>query len=102
MSVPLEQQSWHLDRRVPLALIMTSLLQIMSIVWIAAQMNAEIKVNKDNIVRLEANYSELQRASNTQAVQLGRIEEGISGMRRDMQAVLEVIRDNQNQKGVTR
>lgn len=93
-----QSDSWHLDKRVPLALIMTSLLQIMSIVWIASQMNADIKVNRDNINRLETNYSELQRASNAQAVQLGRIEEGISGMRRDMQSVLEVIRNDMNSK----
>jgi hypothetical protein len=56
-------------------------------------MNSDIKYNRESIQRLDTNYSELQRASNAQAVQLGRIEEGISGMRRDMQDVLEVIRE---------
>lgn len=86
-------ESWHLDKRVPLALIMTSLLQIVSIVWIAAQMNADIATNKENIQRLDVNVITLQREANAQAVQLGRIEEGISGMRRDMGLVLENLKD---------
>lgn len=84
--------SWHLDKRVPLALITTSLLQIVTIVWIASQMFSGIGMNKENISKLDTAVSSLQREANTQAVQLGRIEEGISGMRRDIQAVLEVIR----------
>jgi len=93
MSDQVQQDSWHLDKRVPLALILTSLLQIVSIVWIAAQMNADIATNKENIQRLDSNVVTLQREANAQAVQLGRIEEGISGMRRDMGLILDSLKD---------
>lgn len=92
MSDQNQTESWHLDKRVPIAIILTSLLQIVAIVWIASQMNSDIAYNAENIRRLDSNLSVLQREANIQAVQLGRIEEGISGMRRDMQSVLEEIR----------
>jgi type II secretory pathway component PulC len=102
MSQPTQAEQWHLDKRVPLALITTSLLQIVSIVWIASQMNADIQTNKENIQRLDNSVNTLQREANTQAVQMGRIEEGISGIRRDIASMLEVIKDQQNQLRGTR
>lgn len=92
-------EPWHLDRKVPISLIVTSVAQIMAIVWLAAQMNADIQVNRRDIDRASAQLEKLQVESNSQAVQLGRIEEGISGMRRDIQSVLEAVKDTQQSKG---
>lgn len=96
MATPVPEQ-WHLDKRVPIALIFTLLMQIFSFGWIASQMNSEIGTNRKDIDRAITQLDRLQIESNQQAIQLGRIEEGISGMRRDIQSMLDVIRDQQNQ-----
>ena len=56
---------WHLDRRVPLALIVTLLLQTAGMVWWAANLSARVvelerkqakmEARGDRITRLEAN-----------------------------------------------
>jgi peptidoglycan hydrolase CwlO-like protein len=89
------ENSWHLDKRVPVAFIFALVMQTMTIVWFASQMNAQIQTNQKDIQRLDASVTTLQKEANTQAVQLGRIEEGISGMRRDIQSMFEVLKSQQ-------
>lgn len=97
-----QPESWHLDRRVPLALIFTLLLQILSFGWIASQMNSDINTNRRDIERTVVQLERLQVESNQQAIQLGRIEEGIKNMDRNLQDLVDVIRTNQNQRNGTR
>lgn len=87
-----QPDSWHLDRRVPLALIFTLLLQIFSFGWIASEMNSDIGVNRKDIDRAVVQLERLQVESNQQAIQLGRIEEGIKNMDRNLQDLVDVIR----------
>jgi len=91
----MNSDSWHLDKKVPVSLIITSIVQIMALVWLAAQMSADIQTNRRDIDRAVTQLDKLQNESNSQAVQLGRIEEGIFGMRRDIQSVLEAVKDAQ-------
>ena len=61
------ERHWHLDRRVPVALIVTIIMQTIGIVWWAASISARVDVlerrleetrtNQSRIVRLEANQS---------------------------------------------
>ena len=62
-----DDQRWHLDRRVPIALIVTIVMQTIGIVWWAASISARVDVlerrleearhNQSRIVRLEANQN---------------------------------------------
>lgn len=45
------REPWHLDRRVPLALIMTILLQTGAAVWFAASLQARVDVLERDIER---------------------------------------------------
>ena len=62
-----DDRHWHLDRRVPVALIVTIVMQTIGIVWWAASISARVDVlearlrdtrhNQNRIVRLEANQN---------------------------------------------
>ena len=67
MTMPASGHHWHLDRRVPVALIVTIIMQTVGIVWWAASISARVDVlerrleearhNQSRIVRLEANQN---------------------------------------------
>jgi len=62
-----DDRNWHLDKRVPVALIVTIVMQTIGIVWWAASISARVEVlerrldearhNQSRIVRLEANQN---------------------------------------------
>lgn len=86
-----EDNNWHLDKRVPIALILAMAGQVVVIVWGAAFMYKDIEANKSGIATLNAQVQSLGQNAGDQAVQLGRIEESIRGMRGDMSRILNII-----------
>lgn len=84
-------ESWHLDKRVNVSVILTLLGHLAVSLWWASSINERVTVAETRIERL-ANVSEMQRnASAAQAVQLGRIEEQITGLRSDILRLLDTI-----------
>lgn len=83
-------ESWHLSKSVPVALIATIGLQALFLVWAASQMFATIANNSKRLDRVESQVVTIQTTAQAQAVQLGRIEESVSGTRR----IVERIADN--------
>lgn len=54
VTVPVNShEGWHLDRRVPLAIIATIVLQTMGIVWWAAKLEGRVDITTENVVRIE-------------------------------------------------
>jgi hypothetical protein len=49
--------SWHLDKKVPVALIVTLFLQLVGAVYGFATLAAQVSTNADNIIRTEANLN---------------------------------------------
>lgn len=88
--MPNENQ-WHLDKRVPIAMITTMIGQVAAVAIAAAFMFKDIESNRMNIEALSSRVMVLDRAAGAQAVQLGRIEESISGMRGDVNRLLNII-----------
>ena len=82
---------WHLDKRVPIALILAMVGQVAVVVWGAAVMFKDIEANRTGIESLSGRVSTLDRAASAQAVQLGRIEENIRGMRGDVNRLLGIL-----------
>lgn len=82
---------WHLDRRVPVSIIVVLLAQFATGIWVASSMSAQIERNTIDISRVERNVEAITTASQAQAVQLGRIEEQVSGMRNDLQRILRAL-----------
>ena len=71
----MNDEPWHLDKRVPVALIITILSQFALTIWIASRMSSDIDTLKLSDARQDSVIETLRTAANTQAVQLGRIEE---------------------------
>jgi TolA-binding protein len=82
---------WTLDRRVPVAIIFAILLQSAGAIWWAASIQGRVANNEDNIARLTDNSEVMRAAIHEQAVQLGRIEEQINGLRGDIQRMLSAL-----------
>jgi hypothetical protein len=82
---------WHLDRRVPIAIITALAVQTAGIVWWAASLSARVDTNARDIARTGGEVAVLRDAAQTQAVQLGRIEEQITGLRTDIGRLLTAI-----------
>ena len=85
------EQEWHLDKRVPVALILALVLQAGTFGWWGASIQARVDAMERDLSRLDRQVVTMADAAQVQAVQLGRIEEGISGMRRDIGRLLTVI-----------
>ena len=88
-----EYGSWHLDKRVPIALIFTMIGQGAVVVWLAAVMFKDIEVNRDNIDTLNGRLVIVERGMGQQAVQLGRIEENVRAMRDDISRLINIMEE---------
>jgi len=47
-----DDRRWHLDKRIPVAILITLLFQTMGFVWVVAKMSAQIDTNTRDIARL--------------------------------------------------
>lgn len=92
------EQQWHLDKRVPIALIIAIILQVGGAVYWASKMESRIEANTTRIEIVDRDMTRFSRQivsmsdiSNAQAVQLGRIEEQITGIRTDIARLIETL-----------
>ena len=96
------QEQWHLDKRVPIALIFAMVAQLVSLVgggvWFAGQLNSRIEAVDTRVTvvdrdmnRLASQLSSMADTSNAQAIQLGRIEEQITALRADIGRLVTAI-----------
>jgi TolA-binding protein len=82
---------WHLDKRVPITLILALLAQTAGMVWWAASISGRVDVNSRDIQVAQTEMQIMRAAAQTQAVQLGRIEEQITGLRGDISRLTTAI-----------
>jgi hypothetical protein len=54
-------------------------------------MRADVDANYASIIRLSADVKAVETSSNMQAVQLGKIEENIKGIKESLERMLEVM-----------
>ena len=92
---------WHVDRRVPLALIWTILTQTLVVIVAGVVAWGEMQTHSRDIARLErglerevtridATIAQIAQASHQQAIQLGRIEENLGAMRADIRRLVNL------------
>jgi Tfp pilus assembly protein PilO len=89
------KEPWHLNKSVPVALICTILFQTVLVVWWAASLSKEVEQSVVRLERAEMQIETMRADSQTQAVQLGRIEEGLSGVREDMARIVRLLEAQQ-------
>ena len=97
-----DQESWHLDKRVPIALIFAMIIQFSGLVvggvWFASKLDSrigEVDLRVDvldrDMTRMARQISVMADSSQAQAVQLGRIEEQIGGLRADLGRLVRTL-----------
>jgi hypothetical protein len=88
------KESWHLNKSVPISLIVALIMQAAAIVWTVSNMSSTIDRNAIEIVRLDARTSSLEKIVQEQAVAMARIDENIKAIR---QYVEQMIKQQQSQ-----
>jgi cell division protein FtsL len=90
---------WHLDKRVPLALIWTIAAQTLVVIVAGTLFYSDMQQTRRDVTRIETaterridrldqQVVQITSAANQQAIQLGRIEEIMAGMRGDMRRLI--------------
>lgn len=83
------REPWHLDKRVPIALIFTIVLQTAGAVWWASQISSDVQYHSHRIDRLETLSAEYPREIRSLDVRLARLEESAS---RQLETLLAIER----------
>ena len=91
----MSEQEWHLDKRVPIALIFALLVQTGGAVWWASTLQGRVGTVERDVGRLERQQGATSLAAQAQAVQLGRIEENMGAIRADIGRLLAVLERDQ-------
>ena len=86
-----QKEQWHLDKRVPVAIIFAIFMQTAGAIWWASSIQNRVSTNENSIARLTDSSEDLRDAVHEQAIQLGRIEEQITGLRADIQRMLNAL-----------
>jgi len=92
---------WHLDKRVPLALIWTIAAQTLIVIVAGTLFYSDMQQTRRDVSRIETaterridrldqQVVQITSAANQQAIQLGRIEEIMAGMRSDMRRLIAI------------
>jgi len=89
------EQAWNLEKRVPVALIFALLFQTVGAIWWASGLTQQVEQNVSAISTLDTSMQSDRRATQLQAVQMGRVEEQISGLRNDVSRLITTIERQQ-------
>jgi hypothetical protein len=92
MALHNDSQGWHLDKRVPIAIITAIAVQTFGIVWWAATLSARVDVNARDFDRVSSEISVLRELVHQQNVRNARLEEQITGLRADIDRLIHSIR----------
>jgi hypothetical protein len=86
-------EPWHLDKRIPIALIVTIALQTAMGVWWAAAITTRQGYLERRLSLHDAQIEAMRASATTSAVALGRIEETVIGLRADMNRLFEALQE---------
>ena len=82
---------WVMNKNISASLMFALIVQAAMIVWAISQMRADVDANYASIARISADVKAVETSSVTQAVQLGKIEENIKGIKESLERMLEVM-----------
>lgn len=74
-----DTREWHLDKRIPVALIAATFIQFGGFVWFVATMNAKVDQVVEDVVDLKEDYKEVISERDDIRDRVIRIEEKIIG-----------------------
>jgi Tfp pilus assembly protein PilO len=82
---------WHLDKRVPVAIIFALLVQSAGVVWWASNIASRQSQVESRVAVHEQQINAMRDTAANAAVSLGRIEENVDALRNDIERVLQAI-----------
>ena len=78
--MPPQPDHWTLDRKVPVAIIVTLILQVIGFAWYAAKLDSRVEEQSARIARTEAQILTIDRDARDFGTRIVRIEEKSSAM----------------------
>lgn len=85
------REPWHLDRRIPIATLAVLLAQAaLGLMWLTTLGN-KVDSNVARMTVMEQRVEIMRTQAASQAVQLGRIEEGLTGVRNDINRLITTV-----------
>jgi len=86
-----EDDCFVMGKNISATLLFALVLQAAMIVWSISQMRADVDANSSSIMSLGSDVKDLEGSSTIQAIQLGKIEENIKGIKESLERMLEVM-----------
>ena len=77
---PAPNDHWSLDRNVPVAIVITLVLQIVGFAWYAAKLDARVEEQAQRLAKTEAQILAIDRDARDFGVRMARIEEKTGAM----------------------
>lgn len=82
---------WHLDKRVPVAIIFSILAQTAAAVWWASTMSANVATLREADTRHEATMEQLRSDATAREARLRVVEQGAGRMEAKLESIAEGI-----------
>lgn len=87
-----DDRTWHVDKRIPLALILVIVIQTGGAFWWASGVQSAIENAKENRDRLELRLTRVELARDDISARLIRLEEKLSGTNSTLDEILRTVR----------
>ena len=84
-------EAWHLDKKVPVAIILTILGQFLIGLWFVAKLDAKVEEQAARLAKTEAQITTIDREARDFGTRIVRIEEKTSSMLAILQRVERFI-----------
>lgn len=86
-------EQWHLDKRVPIALIFTLFVQSAAAIWWAASINERMAMNEASITAVKADQATAGRELDTQRTQVAVLVEQLGNTNKSLERLQTEVRD---------
>ena len=88
-----ETESWHLDKRVPMATIMVLVVQLIGGVWFASMLSHQVGVLTTAAEQRDLRISQVERSGAAQAISFATLNAQLTAMRETMTEMKDVQRE---------
>ena len=93
---PPSENSWHLDKRVPVATIWVLVIQLIGGVWFASQLFAQVNMLTTAAELRDARIARVEAASAAQAVSFATLSTQLTGLRESMIEMKDAQKETNN------